>query len=77
MDGLESAVRAAWEEALDVRVHDDADFFRLGGDSMKAISICAKIEESVRVRPKLRVIFDHPRFDAYVHAVSEIAREGA
>ncbi|MFI6299756.1 phosphopantetheine-binding protein [Nonomuraea sp. NPDC050790] len=75
MDELTTAVRAAWEQSLNVSVGDDADFFRLGGDSMKAIAICAKVEESCQVRPRLRVLFDNPRFDAYVSAVSDIVRE--
>jgi acyl carrier protein len=72
---LRGYVRDAWEEALSARVADDADFFDLGGNSMAAISISGHLEGALRVRPKLRAIFDNPRFADYVDEISKIVRE--
>ena len=74
-DRVSARVREAWEAVLGKRVADDADFFALGGNSMAAMSISGRLEEEFRVRPKLRVLFDHPRFDDYVSEVSRILRE--
>ena len=68
-------VREAWEVVLDARVSDDAHFFALGGNSMAAMSISGRLERELRVRPKLRALFDHPRFADYVSEVSRILRE--
>lgn len=61
------AVRSAWEDVLGAAtVNDDTNFFDLGGDSLMAVSICARLEKRLGVRPKLRVLFDHPVFGEYV-----------
>jgi acyl carrier protein len=62
-----AVVRGAWEEVFGSPVDDGSDFFALGGDSLKAVSICSKVEEAVGARPRLRLLFDHPRFGDYVH----------
>lgn len=72
---MRGPVRHAWEEALHKRIADDADFFDLGGNSMAAISICNQLEEALRVRPRLRTIFDNPRFTDYVAEISKIVKE--
>jgi acyl carrier protein len=74
--GVRGRVREAWEGVLNARVSDDADFFDLGGNSMAAMSISGRLEEVFRVRPKLRAIFEHPRFDDYVREISKIVQEG-
>ena len=61
-----TVVRGAWEAVFGSPVHDDSDFFALGGDSLKALSICSKVEEAVGTRPRLRLLFDHPCFGDYV-----------
>jgi acyl carrier protein len=71
---VRTCVRAAWQDALTVTVGDDAHFFDLGGDSLAALSICARFEDSFQVRPKLRVLFDHPLFDEYVRELLNLLR---
>ena len=68
---LTDAVRKVWETVLGTRVHDDADFFALGGDSLAALSITALIEQVIQPRPAVRLLFDHPRFVDYLDAISE------
>lgn len=74
---VKDAVRVAWQDVLAKPVADDSDFFALGGDSMAALSISARLEESFRVRPKLRVLFDQPRFDDYALAYTRLVEEAA
>jgi hypothetical protein len=40
------------------------------------MSICSGIEEAVRFRPRLRVIFDHPRFGDYAQEISAMIDRG-
>jgi Phosphopantetheine attachment site len=77
VNALRDAVRAVWERVLQTPVADDTDFFQLGGNSLHAISICSGLEESVSVRPRLRVIFDHPRFEDYARQIAALAAGGA
>lgn len=72
---LTDAVREVWQQALKNDVREDDDFFALGGDSLAAVAICAGLEERFHVRPRLRVLFDSPRFNDYVHAYVQIMRE--
>ncbi|MEV2279005.1 phosphopantetheine-binding protein [Nocardiopsis sp. NPDC049922] len=72
---LPAAIRAAWRSALGTEFDGDADFFALGGDSLAALSIAAKLEESLGFRVGLRVLFEHPRLDDYIDEVARIAKE--
>ncbi|GAA2005522.1 acyl carrier protein [Catenulispora subtropica] len=71
-----AAIRAVWAGVLNAPIADDADFFALGGNSLAAMSICAGVEEATGSRPRLRVVFDHPRFHEYVHQIAATAQEG-
>jgi acyl carrier protein len=72
---LAGALREVWRRSLKKDVRDEDDFFALGGDSLAAVAICAGLEERFRVRPRLRMLFDSPRFTDYVHAYAQIMRE--
>ena len=74
-EGLRTSVRTVWQQALRKPVGDDHDFFDLGGDSLAAVSICTGLEERFHLRPRLRMIFDQPVFDDYVHEFSKILQE--
>jgi acyl carrier protein len=73
---LTDAVRDVWQRVLKKDVRGDGDFFALGGDSLAAVAICAGLEERFQVRPRLRMLFDRPRFADYVHAYAQIAPGG-
>jgi acyl carrier protein len=72
---VKEAVRVVWQDVLASPVTDDSDFFALGGDSLAALNICARLEEQFRVRPRLRVLFDQPRFHDYAYAYSCLVEE--
>jgi acyl carrier protein len=74
---VRDVVREVWEQVLNVPVTDDADFFRLGGNSLHAMSISSGLEEAVHLRPRLRVIFDHPRFGDYAQEISAMVGDGS
>jgi hypothetical protein len=74
-DSVSDAVRAIWAEALSGTIDDHSDFFVEGGNSSAALLICSRIEESFRIRPSLRTLFEHPRFDDYVRAISALLEE--
>ncbi|HEX5115471.1 MAG TPA: phosphopantetheine-binding protein [Pseudonocardiaceae bacterium] len=67
-----TAVRTAWSGAFGKAVCDDDDFFDLGGNSVAALSICSRLEESIGTRVPLRVLFTHPRFGDYAAEVARI-----
>jgi acyl carrier protein len=74
---VKDTVRAVWQDVLAKPVADDSNFFALGGDSMAALSICARLEEAFQVRPTLRALFDQPRFDDYALAYTSLVEEAA
>ncbi len=60
-DELESRLREVWEEVLDVRpigIHDS--FFDLGGHSLSAIRLAARIQERLGLRFSLATLFRYP-----------------
>jgi len=70
---LTESVRATWASVLRrPTVGDDDDFFRLGGDSLAAVSICSRLEELLGVRPTLRMLIDHPRLADYTGRVTTL-----
>ncbi len=75
--GMRTLIREIWERVLTVPVSDDADFFRLGGSSLHAMSITSGVQAATGVRPRLRVLFDHPGFGDYAREVSTLIQEGS
>jgi acyl carrier protein len=61
-----TVVREVWEAVFGSPVDEGSDFFALGGDSLKALAICSQVEEALGARPKVRLLFDHPRLGDYV-----------
>jgi amino acid adenylation domain-containing protein len=69
-------VRAVWEDVLEIEAVDgNTNFFDVGGDSLSAASIGARLEKLLQMRPKPRVLFDHPVFSEYVHKVVKLLGE--
>ncbi len=68
--GLGQAVAEAWTEVLNVeRVQPDDDFFVLGGTSVLAVRLAARLRSALRREVTLRQIFEHPRLAAFVAAL--------
>lgn len=58
---LQEQLTAIWEEQLGRRPIDPhANFFELGGDSLKALSIIAKIQKVFARKLELSALFSHP-----------------
>ncbi|MYT09021.1 MULTISPECIES: alpha/beta fold hydrolase [Streptomyces] len=73
-DAVELAVWGAWREHFDTaRVTLDADYFALGGDSVGAVSLLARIRERTGVQLPLDAILRAPT----VEAMAALARTGA
>ncbi|OKI26952.1 hypothetical protein A6A25_06815 [Saccharothrix sp. CB00851] len=59
-DGIERDIAAVWAEVLGVEVGRDDDFFALGGESLLATSVSARLRVSLGLPVTIRAIFDHP-----------------
>jgi acyl carrier protein len=69
---------AIWRALLDVKqfgVTDD--FFDLGGDSLLAMQVLARIRKAFQVDVSIRSLFDGPSIDALGRAVEEAKASGA
>jgi hypothetical protein len=76
-DDLTPIARTAWEQALEMPVSQDTDFFDAGGHSFVAIRIATRLEESLGAAVPARLVFDHPVFADYVAALSAVAPSSA
>ncbi len=60
-EALRQEVAAIWGEVLGQRdVGADADFFDLGGHSLMATQVVARIEKRLGVELSLKLVFEHP-----------------
>lgn len=70
VDDVAIVVTQIWESALGVDdIGKDENFLDLGGDSMTATEIAARIREYLGVNATLRMIFDHPTVDELAAAL--------
>jgi acyl-CoA synthetase (AMP-forming)/AMP-acid ligase II/thioesterase domain-containing protein/acyl carrier protein len=61
MKPIEETVAGIWADVLGVRQLDSRDnFFDLGGDSILAIQLIARIEKRFRMRMPVSTLFQHP-----------------
>ena len=60
VSGLENVLAAMWSDLLGVDVGQDDDFFDLGGHSLIAIRLIARIQRELGVKLDLAVLFDAP-----------------
>jgi acyl-coenzyme A synthetase/AMP-(fatty) acid ligase len=66
-------LRGIWCAVLGVSsVGQSDDFFALGGDSLKATNMTMAARAALMPELPIRVIFDHPRFDAFSGVVSDM-----
>lgn len=61
--GLEGALQSMWSELLGVAVEPDSNFFDLGGHSLIAIRLIARVHRELGVKLQLAVLFDAPTVD--------------
>jgi amino acid adenylation domain-containing protein/FkbH-like protein len=57
---VEELVASIWQQILGTPpLHRDADFFELGGDSIQAVQVTARIHQALGCTVPLRTLFDH------------------
>ncbi len=77
-DATEELIAGIWAEVLDlerVSVHDD--FFTIGGHSLTATQIMARLFDVFQVDLGLRALFETPTVTGLARRVNEAMREGA
>jgi acyl transferase domain-containing protein len=58
---MQEWVAAAWQDVMGVeRVGADDHFFALGGNSLMATQVLARLADNLRFEPPIRLLFDHP-----------------
>src|SRR5204862_2161101 len=65
-----------WSQVLDIEdigVHDN--FFALGGHSLMAIKLVARVRDSLGVEVPLRMVFESPTIAAFAAAIGELSSE--
>jgi amino acid adenylation domain-containing protein len=68
----EQALAAIWKESLSLdRVGLDDDFFALGGHSLRALQVMARIRQHFQVDIPLRSFFSHPTLSALADLLSQ------
>lgn len=75
---VERQLTAIWFELLDVKEFGVTDnFFDLGGDSLLAMQVLARIRRAFQVEVSIRSLFDGPSIDELGRAVEEAKMSGA
>jgi amino acid adenylation domain-containing protein len=68
----EQALAAVWQDLLRVeRVGRNDDFFALGGHSLMAVQLCARLHDGSAIA--LRDVFEHPTLQALARRVAQAA----
>ncbi len=65
-------VRTIWEKVFQLdHLDDDADFFALGGDSLKATRILSRVGQATGKTISMRMLFDAPTLKQFVRILDE------
>lgn len=72
-DAVQDIIAAAWSEVLSVPgVHGTEDFFALGGHSLRATAVMARLRAAFGVDLPLRLIFEYTTLQTLAAAVREL-----
>ncbi|HKT01424.1 MAG TPA: amino acid adenylation domain-containing protein, partial [Rugosimonospora sp.] len=72
-DGLERQIAELWEQVLDLSpVPADQTFFALGGDSIRATRLVARLREAVDDRVSVRLVFENQSVAEMAAAVARL-----
>ncbi|PXX40210.1 non-ribosomal peptide synthetase [Undibacterium pigrum] len=72
-DAVQDIIAAAWSEVLSVPgVHGTDDFFALGGHSLRATAVMARLRAAFSVDLPLRLIFEYSTLQTLAAAVREL-----
>ncbi|MFZ6876045.1 amino acid adenylation domain-containing protein [Undibacterium sp. Di27W] len=73
VDAVQDIIAAAWSEVLSVPgVHASDDFFALGGHSLRATAVMARLRAAFSVDLPLRLIFEYTTLQTLAAAVREL-----
>ncbi|WP_367254171.1 non-ribosomal peptide synthetase [Pseudomonas sp. stari2] len=74
---LEALIGKIWAEQLNVKqVNSDDHFFLLGGNSIAAAQVIAKVREELSLELNLRLLFEAPTLSAFAAAVAQQQQDG-
>ncbi|WP_038860411.1 non-ribosomal peptide synthetase, partial [Pseudomonas sp. R62] len=74
---LEALIGQIWAEQLNVKqVSGDDHFFLLGGNSIAATQVVARVREALGVELSLRLLFEAPTLSAFAAAVAQLNQDG-
>ncbi|MBV7545452.1 non-ribosomal peptide synthetase [Pseudomonas sp. PDM26] len=74
---LQSLIARIWREQLQVRhVGADDHFFLLGGNSIAATQVVARLREELGLELNLRLLFEAPTLDAFADVVARQQQDG-
>jgi acyl carrier protein len=77
VDDVPERLRRLWASALGSdEVGDTEDFFELGGNSLSAIDLMARIRAEFGVELNIALLFDHPTVDSIVEVVRGSLKAG-
>lgn len=72
VESTEAVLQSIWTEHLgESKIGINDNFFDLGGDSLKALSIIAKIQKSLNKRIELSTFFKNPTIANVLHLLSD------
>ncbi len=74
---LESLIAQIWSEQLQVpQVAPDDHFFLLGGNSIAATQVVARLRQALGLELNLRLLFEAPTLAAFAAAVANLQQDG-
>lgn len=74
---LQQRIAAIWCEQLQLaQVAGDDHFFLLGGNSITATQVVARLRESLGLELNLRLLFEEPTLAAFAAAVAQLQQDG-
>ncbi|MFV3415782.1 non-ribosomal peptide synthase/polyketide synthase [Pseudomonas nitroreducens] len=73
LSAQEQAIAALWSEVLELpAIRRDDNFFALGGNSIKATQLMARLRERLGRAVELRLLFEAPELGAFVAALAAL-----
>ncbi|WP_175747769.1 non-ribosomal peptide synthetase/type I polyketide synthase [Burkholderia ambifaria] len=71
-NALEAQLTAIWQEVLgQARISTTANFFELGGNSLSATKVAARIRRDLRVKLEIRSLFSHPTIASLAKRIAD------
>ena len=67
---IEKLLKEIWEDVLDLHsIKTDDNYFVVGGDSLSAINLIARIENELSVEISVKDIFDYPTIESLAKVI--------